>query len=257
MLGLIDLLEQFNRKERYFLVGQALGNEEFRLSEEFRTKLGCELGIKISSNASAWMDYHLDAVAGSLWRYRNPERQMEEDFPKRNGMVVGNHQDIDLLIAFKERNSGVYRLVFLEAKGYESDYSDGYARWDTKEIDDQMQSKVSQLKSIFGVDKGKSPEVKPHFCLMSHLPSEKLTTNSWPAWMSNNGNPHWLQLNLPSDRLRVTRCHQDGKSSENGDHFRIIREHKADGTPDKRHERGNPDRITKAGEKDKRYSVNR
>lgn len=33
---LIQLLKLFNRKERFSLVGQALGNKYFRLSKDFR-----------------------------------------------------------------------------------------------------------------------------------------------------------------------------------------------------------------------------
>lgn len=259
MAGLIELLERFNRKERFFLIGQALGNEDFRLSEDFRRKLGCEIGVEIPCDAFAAMDYHLDAVAGSLWKYRNPEHQMTKDFPKRDRMVTGTQQDIDLLIAFKEKDSDVRHLVFLEAKGYESNNSDGYTRWDTKDIYDQMQKKASQLGSIFGPDKRNSPKVIPHFCLMSHSPSENLATDNWPEWMrkEESAQPHWIELCLPSDRLLVTRCHPSGESSMEGERFRIVRQYEAEGITDSRYERNKPGRTTKAGKRDRRYSVNR
>ena len=157
MAGLIRLLEQFNRKERFFLIGQALGNEKFQLSKDFRKRLGCELGldrcgIEVPCDAFVAMDYHLDAVAGSLWAYRNPGLEWDDNFPKRDGMVTGTQRDIDLLIAFKEEDVDVYHLVFLEAKGYESNNSDGYATWNTKEINEQIQNKACQLESIFGHD---------------------------------------------------------------------------------------------------------
>jgi len=37
--GLLHHLQEFNRKERFFLVGMAPGNPEFRLGEEFRERL--------------------------------------------------------------------------------------------------------------------------------------------------------------------------------------------------------------------------
>lgn len=226
MTDLIDLLEQFNRKERFFLIGQVLDLPagKFQLSDDFRKKLGSKLGTKIPCDASVWMDYHLDAVAASLWEYRHSDHQKGEDFPKRNGMVVGNQRDIDLLVAFKGKNGGIYSLVFIEAKGYESNYADGYARWKTKEIDDQMRQKACQLGSIFGSDEPETPEVKPYFCLMSHSSIEELNTDNWPKWMKSmdGGRPHWLQLCLPSDRRRVARCNLDGKHSRDGDHFRIV-----------------------------------
>jgi len=36
---LISLLKYFNRKERFFLLGQALGNKDFRISDTFRNEI--------------------------------------------------------------------------------------------------------------------------------------------------------------------------------------------------------------------------
>lgn len=59
---LINLLQRFNRKERFFLVGHALGNKDFRLPEDFRLSLSSatNLGEEIPCDAFAAMDYHLD-----------------------------------------------------------------------------------------------------------------------------------------------------------------------------------------------------
>ena len=70
MPDLIEVLEQFNRKERFFLIGQALGNEDFPLSKSFRKALGEEIGIDIPRGAFAAMDYHLDWIAASLRAYQ-------------------------------------------------------------------------------------------------------------------------------------------------------------------------------------------
>ena len=51
MSDLIEILRQFNRKERFFLIGQALGNEAFSLAERFRQELGEVIGVKIPGNA--------------------------------------------------------------------------------------------------------------------------------------------------------------------------------------------------------------
>ncbi len=55
MPDLIEILEQFNRKERFFLIGQALGNEDFPLSKSFREDLGDAIGIDIPRGAFAAM----------------------------------------------------------------------------------------------------------------------------------------------------------------------------------------------------------
>ena len=224
MSDLIKLLKRFNRKERFFLIRQALDltQNEFRLSEEFRKKLGCKLEIEIRFDASVWMDYHLDAVAGSLWCFRNSDRERGNSFPMRDGKVTGTQQDIDFLIAFREEGRGVYHLVFLEAKGYDSK---GFASWDTSKVRKQMKKKARQLKCIFDGDRKEIPKVKTYFCLLSKHEPEMLTTKDWPAWMreGDNDQPHWLELYLPSDRRRVTRYDPDkGKPSKEGNHFVIV-----------------------------------
>ena len=58
MSDLLELLESFNRKERFFLVSQAVGR--FQLSDDFRRELGEEINLKIPRGAFTAMDYHLD-----------------------------------------------------------------------------------------------------------------------------------------------------------------------------------------------------
>ena len=203
MSDLVELLSQFNRKERFFLVGQALGNKGFSLAEDFRKKLGDEIKSEIPADAFVGMDYHLDWIAASLWAYRNPEL-VDKPFANSDQVATGTQQDIDLLIAFEAE--GHYYLVLLEAKGY--------SPWDNK----QMREKAQRLKKLFGQDGRKhQPEVKPHFYLMSSRTSERLESDSWPAWMKD----HWLTLNLDYPRLEVTLCDFKGKSLAKGDHFCI------------------------------------
>ena len=45
MTSLMELLESFNRKERFFLIGDALGNRTFQLSTDFRARLGNVIGM--------------------------------------------------------------------------------------------------------------------------------------------------------------------------------------------------------------------
>ena len=67
MIHLIELLESFNRKERYFLIRQAVGG--FKLSDEFRRELGNATGLAIPQDAFAAMDYHLDWLTAALHAY--------------------------------------------------------------------------------------------------------------------------------------------------------------------------------------------
>ena len=60
MEQLIEHIQRFNRKERFILVGQALGNPSFVLGREFKTKLADCLQRAIPDDAYCAMDYHLD-----------------------------------------------------------------------------------------------------------------------------------------------------------------------------------------------------
>ena len=65
MMTLMEHLESFNRKERFFLVGNALGNPDFQLSTDFQTKLNTAFGIQPPNSAFVAMDYHLDWLHAS------------------------------------------------------------------------------------------------------------------------------------------------------------------------------------------------
>ena len=65
MMTLMEHLESFNRKERFFLVGNALGNPDFQLSTDFQTKLNTAFGIPPPNSAFVAMDYHLDWLHAS------------------------------------------------------------------------------------------------------------------------------------------------------------------------------------------------
>lgn len=213
MSNLIEILERFNRKERYFLIGQALGNARFRLSEDFRCRIGGKIGVSVPPNAFTAMDYHLDWIAASLsCHMTGGDPDGYPIFFNEDKGVMGNQQDADLLIAFEEGDK--YHLVFLEAKAYES--------WS----DVQLLKKASRLEGIFGGDGKKYPEVTPHFCMMSpREPSiPRMVTTRWPDWMKDNDIPVWIKLCLPDDRIKVTRCTRYGASSNQGTYFRIVRD---------------------------------
>lgn len=59
---LISLLKYFNRKERFFLIGQALGNKDFKISDEFRGVISKKIKVDIPPDAFAALDCHLDWI---------------------------------------------------------------------------------------------------------------------------------------------------------------------------------------------------
>ena len=204
----INLLESFNRKERFFLIGQALGNPEFQLSGAFRDGLSEAFGLQIPENALVFMDYHLDWVNASLY-LAIPEVDEAAVHSNDEALISGNQEDIDLLVAF-ERGDVTY-LLLIEAKAESG--------WTNR----QMDSKSRRLENIFGADGNKYPHVEPHFCLISPRKPQQLKSQSWPDWMVKNGRPIWMELDVPEGRRRAIRCYEDGVSSAEGGFFRIVK----------------------------------
>ena len=204
MPDLIELLESFNRKERHFLVAQALGG--FQLSDQFRAKLGKAVGVEIPAGAFAAMDYHLDWLAAALQAYE--KGSVSGRFDNQSREITGSQEDVDLLVGFSIEET--IHLILLEAKG------------DTAWTNGQISSKCDRLKVIFGEDGLRYPQVKPHFCLTSpDPPSRRLSTRGRPAWMLEGDKYRWMKLHFPKETRRVIRCNSDCKESKDGDFFKI------------------------------------
>ena len=208
MNELLNLLASFNRKERFFLVGNALDNESFSLGARFRSELETHAGVAVPSDAWVAMDYHLDWIAAATHlaatknvaatRFENPEQLI----------VRGNQEDVDLIVGFGTRSETT--LILIEAKG------------DTAWSKSQMGSKVKRLGEIFGTDKFVNPAVKPILVLTSpNSPVGKVGENKWPKWMTINGSPRWMPMTMPK-RRQLIRCNENGKSDRDGQHAKII-----------------------------------
>lgn len=194
MPDLLDILESFNRKERFFLVAQALGNPKFELSTGFREKLAnavdLEPGIEIPANAFAAMDYHLNWVHASLVLSHHTDESDRVSQLHLEGTTEDNQRDIDLLVAFHDGSK--YRLIFVEAKGYDAK---GFAPFDKGELC----KKVKRLDKIINSNgKPKYEGVSTHFCLASGYKPQNLKSPDWPQW--NGKTLHWMPLSLPEKR---------------------------------------------------------
>lgn len=108
---LIQWLDLLNRKERFFLLQDALGKRE--LGRGFRRKLGDKIAQRIPAEACWWTDYHFDWVLVALHlTQENPEDNDKlqtvvhesPDFAQEGEpspvYVNTNQEDIDLLVAF-------------------------------------------------------------------------------------------------------------------------------------------------------------
>ena len=214
----LQLLERFNRKERFFLLGLALGNARFQLSGEFRSATSQALkqcpgwGTReVPRDALCWMDYHMDWIWAALELHgaaptktgfpspvwpRDPKRKIRPGEPEVLN-VNANQEDVDLLVAFEDRDGT--HLIFIEAKGE--------TNWSIP----QMESKGRRLARIFGhADHPEAKEgVRPYMLLASPTQSSQLNKAQVPGWMKPNGKFAWMPLRIPPDRLEIVRTRPD------------------------------------------------
>ena len=219
MPDLINILESFNRKERFFLVAQALGNPKFELSDDFRQKLGDTVGVSIpTEKVFVAMDYHLNWVHASLVLSR-PEKYGNSPFRRDPDIVKPrDQQDVDLLVAFEEKP--FFNLIFIEAKGYDDGKLADYSR---KDPSDQLEKKVRRLTKIFDSYGKDFSDVKPRLCLVLGKEPAVQSVEHWPDWaLEPDGKPNYLRLDLPEDRKRVQCCNGNNQPSEKGEFFRCL-----------------------------------
>ncbi len=207
MSAIIEYLRSFNRKERFFLVGTALGNPAFRLDSAFSQALGGTFALEVPSDAFVAMDYHLD------WIYAGAYLSQEGinasgNHPNGAGLVSGNQEDVDLIVAFDAGETT--HVIMLEAKAETA--------WANK----QAGSKAERLCVIFGKEGDVFPRLRPHFGLMSPRRPRLLKTDCWPSWMrSPGGAPFWMELEVPPGRRKLTRCNPSGKRAKDGGYFKV------------------------------------
>lgn len=134
MESLINILKSLNRKERYWLIRNATGDNLEKLDAAFITKLNKKIDDgfpKIPSNASVFFDYQLDWIIAAISIYSENLNQTAE-IPTPNGMGF-NLLDIDMLIVWEDNK---YYMVFAEAK------------FDTGWINKQLGNKIEDRKSV-------------------------------------------------------------------------------------------------------------
>lgn len=204
--NLVENLRLLNRKERFFLIGQALGNPAFELCQEFRTVLGKTFNVTIPRDAFVAMDYHLNWLYAALvLTYQTGELALH---PNERDILEGNQEDIDLLIAWDKPEA---QVVMIEAKGA-THYSNG-----------QIQHKLGRLTKIFGDDGGHWVNVHPHFGLMSPRPPRLLKTGGIPSWALHDGSFAWVQMDMPKGLKAVMRCDESRNRSATGQFWRLTR----------------------------------
>ena len=206
MHGLIDCLRSFNSKERFFLLGQVLGNPDFTPSSSFREELGRVLGLHIPEDSLSAMDYHLDWIYASL-KLAAEGHRATHIHSNAEGIIKAQQEDVDYLLAYDSGDDT--HLLLIEAKAVTG--------WTNK----QMASKVARLVQIFGNDGRIWPGVIPHLVIMSPRQPRGLKTDAWPQWIAPNGEIPWLRLSVPAGLKAVSRFDAQGKRDANGLHWKV------------------------------------
>lgn len=207
MSTLIECLGSFNRKERFFLVGEILGKPKFQASPEFLKKLYDALNLPIlQAPVFCAMDYHLDWIYASL--KLAGDRQDGPVYLNSEGKIRAQQEDVDFLIAGDADD--LCHMILIEAKGVTG--------WTNR----QMTSKANRLRDIFGEDGNEWPRVRPHFVIMSPAEPRELDKSGWPKWMTaGSGKVSWVRLPVPEKLKRVVRCDGNGIEGRNGRYWKV------------------------------------
>lgn len=206
--SLIDNLKSFNRKERFYLIGQMLGNPEFRMDDNQLDKISKLIGLTIPRKYFAAMDYHLDWIYASLYlTQNNPTGRVERNFIEENEIAIdyqisGTQEDVDFLLAFVDHENTTH-IVMIEAKG------DNYFS------NSQLDSKNKRFKAIFG-NKDTWPNVKPHFLICSPKEPQNVSIEEPAYFIFKSSKLLWLELNMGDGKNKVTRWGKDDKPCSDG-----------------------------------------
>ncbi len=155
----MDTLERFNRKERNLLIRHILDCYEKSpsLGENFCAWLAEHADIRRESLYDAWWatDFHFDWLAGALLDFVGGEpvqcnMPMTNDGATEVWLVMGNQQDVDLVIVAYDREERTSHLILLEAKAYSPDDHKQYAR---------KLNRLNLLHAFYTRLKEQSPEI--------------------------------------------------------------------------------------------------
>lgn len=145
------------------------------------------------------MDYHLDWIYASLCCFKNKSF----GFIAENKLGLNsNQEDIDLLIAFP--SGEVTHLIMIEAKAESG--------WTNK----QFESKADKLEKILGQEYCLWQNIVPHFFITSPRKPLNLNIKSLPAYLYKKIDDLWLELKIPINLFKITRCDEYGNKSKDG-----------------------------------------
>jgi len=205
-LDFIEQLTAFNSKERFYLLGHILGNTSFSPSSEFLSQLEEVLGISFPDALFCAMDYHLDWIYAALCKTYQPQSV----YDNHHGEIKGQQEDVDFLIAYESH--GHVHVICIEAKGVTG--------WSNA----QTISKAGRLRHIFGANGKNWLNVIPYFVLMSPTRPQKLTMAPLLGWVTSPPSGYyWIELPIPKNLQKVTRCDSQGQANQCGGYWRVTK----------------------------------
>lgn len=233
MSDLIENLSQFNRKERFHLLAEALGMQrmENQLDPLFASRLSKLTGLKVPPRVFLAIDYHLDWLYAALqitqveklasdvkWNPASPRENVFSRGPEGRRRIYRTPQDIDLLIAYDEPETKIVQLLLVEAK------------FDTSWSNSQLEKKARHLSRIFGSDENEWAEVAvPHFLIASPREPKNLKREILPAWARVH-EPWWIKIGgLHADEkagqslVRICCCDKAGQDSRDGNCWKVVK----------------------------------
>ncbi|WP_162238948.1 hypothetical protein [Methylobacterium sp. Leaf85] len=214
LMTLAEALQRFNRKERHWLVRDALGETSRRLDCNFLKRVEAAVRCRdstFSADPAAWwaIDFHIDWLVAALHAHCSPDAATAR---QSNGdrRVTGSQQDIDLVVV-----SGT-TLILIEAKGVGS--------WRGAGLDQKIGRLAALTPSVFGAD-GLLGDVRTHFLLCSPGPAPSLDVTPWPSWTLVDGRPLHIPMKVSAEGgplLRVERCNDKNRSDAGGEFWHAV-----------------------------------
>ncbi len=224
---LVECLKLFNRKERYWLIRNALGedNKELPLSNSFRERLRKSIDTEIPSEAWWALDYHIDWLFGALTLDRlqgdmesqpieNPHVSEANLGPR---LIRGTQEDFDFIVAFERT------IILIEAKGVTG--------WGNSQMASKHRRLCEWEQFSEQISVGRKQTAEPPrilVVLMSPKESDGLSKVDWPKFVNDGGAaPKFLTMDFTGapEEFRVPeRCaiiNQKPKAAFDGDHWHL------------------------------------
>lgn len=218
--NLAEALQRFNRKERHWLVRDALGSASARLDKDFTDRVQAAIRLRdpaFEIDPEAWwaIDFHIDWLVAALHMLRHGPESAATPQPNDPVIVTGSQQDIDLVIA-----SGS-TLVLVEAKGV--------GAWPDEGLDKKV-ARLNALPPSIIESSGKSGDIQVYFLLCSPGEPPILNLSVWQPWMKADDRLLHIDLNVNAEAgpfLRVQRCSAAGVAHEKGTHWQAIKDRRS------------------------------